>query len=1034
MNILHITDFHYSSNSKNEAPQNRVIASFIENLKSSESKIDFIFFTGDLVFSGENIDDFYQIKKIFIDKICEELEIDSKNVIICPGNHDVFRGQEMAGLDKIIKELHTNNEIDEFVLKQDKKSLKASLENLENYNKFQEDFYKEHIEKHHDLSIDGMYTSHIREKEGKKIGITTINSAWRANDSKTDSGNLLFPMYYLNEAYEKIKDCDFKILLMHHPLSDFRYWNAQKLEDSIFKDYHILFSGHTHHKKNSLHLTPNIGIYHCTSSASLDFSIGAKVGYTVIEVDIETFELLIQNFLYESGDELFYAVKKISAQIPVDTDKQIQNKFRKTIRKRFDEKLDEANKLFLSYKDMKEENNFMKLFTNPIIKNESQTSPQTDANLKAFNLDDLKNCTDTNYILFGKDKSGKSALLYKILLDNLNEYSFNNCLPIYIDCKNYLKSSKPLDIIEELKTFYELNRADAENLSNNYHIRILLDNFKKNESLVSKPIESFIKGCKNISIIATVSETLLNSFGANDTFDVDFTNIFIHDITRKEIRLLTEKWPNLTNASREVLLEKIQLVFKQLNIPSNYWTVSLFIWIFEKNSNLNLGSNFQLIELYIDNLLDKDNFILSSEYKIDFEDLKNYLAELSHELITKHFETNYQIVYTDLVNFTNNYKKANKRFVIEVEDILYLILDKGILKKGVDYYTFRLNGVFEFFLGHYMSIDKVFRDTIVGNDNFYLSFGNELEICAGMSMYDYDFVKSIYLKTKNIFNPVINKYNRYNMDYYLLEKVSDKLKIELNISEALKNTLSTPLSAEIQDTIFEEVSPSNKRTSEVQVKKFYHSIEVKSDNLEKALFILSRVFRNSKLRNEEKFNNEVFDFILDSTSILGFTLIDEIEENKTNFISSNISEDDLMRLITKFIPIVMQTFFFDALVQVNMENIIKDKISELKKNVRGNELKLLILYFSLIDLDFKNNEIYLDEVIHILTIPILKNTSLIKLYIYLALKTNGNKVLEEKLKKHIKSQEIKLNNKKSAGIIEQGISKLQKSKYFNRRR
>src|SRR5690606_2869783 len=145
-----------------------------------------------------------------------------------------------------------------------------------------------------------------------------------------------------------------------------------------------------------------------------------------------------------------------------------------------------------------------------------------------------------------------------------------------------------------------------------YHLRILLDNYKESEFLIAKPIADFVKAHPAVSIIATVSETLLNSFGTNQNQLLSFKNVFLHDITRKEIRLLTEKWPNLSSANREILLEKIQVVFKQLNIPSNYWTVSLFIWIFEKNSNMNLGSNFQLIELYIDNLLDKDNFILSS--------------------------------------------------------------------------------------------------------------------------------------------------------------------------------------------------------------------------------------------------------------------------------------------------------------------------------------------------------------------------------------------------------------------------------------
>ena len=188
MNILHITDFHYSKETKYQAAQLRLIDSFIDSLGKIKTKIDYVFFTGDLVFSGESIEDFYAVKKLFIDRICQELKLSINEILLCPGNHDVFRGQEIDGIHTIINNLIDNNQVDDFVLKQDKKSLKASLENLANYNSFQSDFYTSHVKEYKDEIIDGMYTSHIREVDNKKISITSINSAWRANDSKTDSG------------------------------------------------------------------------------------------------------------------------------------------------------------------------------------------------------------------------------------------------------------------------------------------------------------------------------------------------------------------------------------------------------------------------------------------------------------------------------------------------------------------------------------------------------------------------------------------------------------------------------------------------------------------------------------------------------------------------------------------------------------------------------------------------------------------------------------------------------------------------------
>jgi hypothetical protein len=154
--------------------------------------------------------------------------------------------------------------------------------------------------------------------------------------------------------------------------------------------------------------------------------------------------------------------------------------------------------------------------------------------------------------------------------------------------------------------------------------------------------------------------------------------------------------------------------------------------------------------------------------------------------------------------------------------------------------------------------------------------------------------------------------------------------------------------------------------------------------------------------------------------------MEEIEENKLNYINDKTSEEDLMRLLTQFVPIVVQTFFYDSLVQNNLETILIDKIKELKINLKENQFKLLILYFSLIDLNLKQNHKYIDEVIEILSMGDLKQTSLIKLYIYLALKVNGNKVLEEKIKASIKNQELKIDSSKNIGLIEQGISNVGK--------
>jgi predicted MPP superfamily phosphohydrolase len=1028
MKILHLTDFHFNGSKNKKEDEIRLVEALEKSLSEFEKQIDFILFTGDLVWKGDKIEDFYKSQELLLNRIAAALKIASTSIIICPGNHDVFRGRELDEISDSLIKIDTNERLDDLVLKNDGRSLRASLENLNNYHTFQYDFYKEHINTFKDSLVDNLYTTHKRKVNGKVIGFTTLNSAWRANDSKTDFGNLMYPMVYLKKASSELNNCDIKILMLHHPLSDFKYWNQYTLEDIIYKDYDIMLSGHVHNNRDTVHITSGIGIYHSTSSAALSGG-NDSIGYTIIDLDVESYELNLTNAIYNKNDEEFYFGKPKLGQIPLDQEKQEQNKFRKTIRKRFEQLSDGANKLFLSYKEIKEENDFLNLFTEPIIKNDSQSNPKPKNKIKLSLLNLIQNIS-TNQIVFGKDKSGKSAILYKTALDILHDFNDLEMLPIYIDCKVVLNKSREIDIVDSLSEFYEINKRVASELANKYHIKILLDNFNENELLVLQPLAEFLSKNNNVSIIAVGNETMFTSFTGGLIGNINFTNRYIHDIGRTEIRALADKWPNISHVKREQVIDKIHTVFNQLNIPSNYWTVSLFIWIFQKNIDVNVGNNFQLIELYIDSLLDKDNFILSKQYKIDFDDLKDFLGSLAHRLISNYHDKNYLLNYKQYVDFIEEYKSKNKKFVIETKDLADLLIEKGIIKSvNNEKFTFRLNGVFEYFLGYYMSYNNEYRNKVIDDGHFYLSFKNEFEVCAGLIPHNHEFINKIYNKTSQIFKDVNKNIDMNNLDAILISKVSDSFNISNELNVILKETIKDSLEPEQQDSILESLTPSTQRISDVKPKKYYNEITNNSDDLENALYILGRVFRNSKIKSNDEFNDVVFNFVLNSTCTFSLSLIEEISSQNVNDIDEKISEVDLIKLLTQFLPIVAQTFFYDMVIQANLEVVLKEKIEELKKSKKGNELKLLILYFSLIDLDIKNHSSFIGEIIDLIDIPILKQTTVFKLYLYLSFKCNGNKGLQNKIGKLIKKQELKIDSSQNIGIVEQRIKAIEKSSH-----
>ena len=160
---------------------------------------------------------------------------------------------------------------------------------------------------------------------------------------------------------------------------------------------------------------------------------------------------------------------------------------------------------------------------------------------------------------------------------------------------------------------------------------------------------------------------------------------------------------------------------------------------------------------------------------------------------------------------------------------------------------------------------------------------------------------------------------------------------------------------------------------QVSQKRIYDSIEKNSQNLEKFLFILARVFRNSNI-NDSVLSDKVLDFILDSTCNLSFLILEE-GLNETN-------PSEYLSLLSTFTPFVAQGFLSEALSQSNLETLFLDKIEHLKEG-EGNDFKLYILYNLVIDLDLKSNKKYIPDMIKYTSNNIIKFAILSKLLSHL---------------------------------------------------
>ncbi len=1026
MRVLHLTDFHYKEDPPSIADQNELISYLCESL-SNKQPVDFFFFTGDLVFEGNRFEDFTNAKVDFIDKVAYSLNLTPQNIFVCAGNHDVYENQEMEAISTYLKEKIVDNELlNAFVRDLNDSQFLESCKNLNNYFAFTKQFYSNTGTRYADR-VHPLFSSHQRNVDNKRIGIVTINTSWRANSDRQKQ-RLLFPTSIVKQSIDHLRESDCRILLCHHELSDLADFNRYELEDEIYQAFHFMFSGHTHKRKQSVQITTREGIFCCCSPATLSLhKQDTEIGYTLLDTNLDTLDVEIVNVVFDRQDRVFLEQKPICLTIPVDSVKKERNEFRRTLKKRYAIELEKANDLFISTAEADQARNFLELFSEPVLKTLPRAEITHEKDTYSYRFSDLLIKRD-NYIIYGKDKSGRTALLKKLQLEFLRGFSDYLTIPYYFDYTEFKRSQQKLKLINKLASYWEMSQANFSRFSGDYHVKLLIDNFDPYCSELNRELKDFLEKHSNLSFLAVSDETASRTYEYSSIRDFPHDKLYIYDLTRREIRSLTEKWPNIASEKKEFIVDKIINIFTQLHIPYNYWSVSLFLWIFEKTSDLNFHNNVDLIELYIDSLLEKERIPIT-KFKLPFENFKAYLGELACFLVKKFYEEIYSATYSELISFTEEYRKKNVRFVIGTKEIVDHVIDKRIIyQRDDERYTFRLKGVFEYFLAYHMKNDMTFRDEIVDNKGFYPGFANELELYSGFSKRDLDFLKKVYSKAREVLDCINEKHSRLGTaDENLIAKLQEVLHMTvpvLNFTEKEQN----PLSPEIQDKLMESFQPINDHNTDVEKKEIYADIESSPESFEKFLFILSRVFRNIDMITDVGLIHEIFDYIIDSACSFGFELIENIQSSEEESTCKSDSElaTQILELLTNFMPLIVQIHLYDGLGHVNLVRVIEDKISSLKPIHNRNQFKLFLLYCLLIDIDVKSNFKYIDDLISVMHLDVLKTSTLIKLYSYLMFKCYKNPSLEKEIRKRIQNVSMMINKEVDLGKLQKRLEEKRK--------
>lgn len=220
MHLLHISDPHFSTDRYQVEPH-KVLDGLIELINEKNNGEDFfIVVTGDITYQGKEKG--FEEAGVFFNQLIRETSINSKNFIVCPGNHDYDKKKQFENFNTFAYEVRRDNEF-KF--------------DTSNFNRI---YIKDSI------CFLSLNTAHHLEHAHGKVNIDNL-------------------LNLLKSKSQEIEESKIRIILCHHHILNLFDTDHSAIKNSyqlleLLKQYNFnfLFHGHQHAKQlfniNNIHV------------------------------------------------------------------------------------------------------------------------------------------------------------------------------------------------------------------------------------------------------------------------------------------------------------------------------------------------------------------------------------------------------------------------------------------------------------------------------------------------------------------------------------------------------------------------------------------------------------------------------------------------------------------------------------------------------------------------------------------------------------------------------------------------------------
>lgn len=1022
--IAHISDTHFDKSSEYNF-ENFIIPALIKDFKECIGMPDIICISGDLIFKGgvsfkEGADEAFKLfGEKFIDPLLSETGLDRTRIFFTPGNHDVVRNKDEDFVESGLKN-HLNNA--DSLLKYISKNGEEGIRRALPYKEFEALFYKECS---CNSKITNFQSTYKYEKAPHKIGISCLNSAWRCWDSKNDKENLLVGEKQLIDSINELRGCNFKVALMHHPVSHLMEFDRKSIEPILLKEFNLIMCGHDH-EGTAWSLSNMYGnIFVSVSPSSWDANLRSDsrkhaIGYYMLEVNIS------KNFLTTHARRYNHEKRKFDPNPDLGDDKgskvyDLPNPHQK---EQMQQEL-EASSSVLNFQtqDMNEHllsfstettapKTIKDIFVMPIvtdkIKIDSDDKNKTDE--KIYSLDELCSSKE-NILIFGQKEIGKTVLLDRLVIEAAEGVSRYHKIPVFVDFDEL--GNKRIETI--ISRYLHVKITEVPKYVDNNNILLLVDNlsFDGDNCHKLKTIEIFLTTHPKTSIIATILQQfegqmpleLLN----HDTF-ATFKFLTIKPYKTKEIKSLVKLWFADNEMFPTSKLDKLLAAFGSLNLPRTPLAISMFLWIFEQQENYKPINQATMLENFVEKMFKKQSKKEILSEKFDYRNKERLLTDIAFEMFNLN-DHNYRISYTKLLAFIENKFKAKKfEFMYNPSVVLQHFLDKGILSRehddNVEYIRFRFTCFFQYFMMKKMEFDSSFRDFVLKEEN-YLLFDDEIDYFTGLKRDQFEILTDLVKRMNESYEDIISKINAFELGFDDIFNVEKTLTASLN-DNFLEDLRSNPKPSE-EELDRAKDKQLEKTTPDKEIKRKLQTLSP-LQKLERIWTLTAKVLKNSEEIEEEGLKELAYKSILKASmafsNIYKYELEMFLDKNK-DFIATNLKDE--LTIKRNIVPWLNEVALFMIMGTTKLNLIIKEKIEADLKNESISDYEKYLSVFLYADLKGQDYIKYVKHFIKDIRRSFMYDMSLFKVISYYIYRSK-NKELDNTLENLMADIVVKSKN------------------------